>query len=663
MRMMILFLLLLGSLPLQAMPFGGPSHVKVEVVPESSTYEAGADNWVAIRLQMEPNWHVYWKNVGDSGLATQFEFQLPPGMEVKELLWPTPELFDTQGLVSYGYSGEAIWLANLTGGAPGQVNLQVDWLECEEVCIPGSAKTSFSWTGGPGDPALFERARAAIPMATENFGEFSVRGQSLVWRPPHDGVESWTFFPEDDGWLIYAEPQVYTPVEGLKLALEDDADTTQPLRGVMVGTSQGQVSFASAGTWQLGATGAQAEPSGATEAPPLALMLLFAFIGGLLLNIMPCVLPVLSIKIMQLLDHRDGGTPLPAALAYTAGVLISFTLLALGLILLRGAGAELGWGFQLQNPLVICFLMGLFLLLGLNMFGLFEIGLGLVGVDERAKGKGKLLSIFGSGALATAAATPCSAPFMGAAVGYALTLDAAASLLIFFFLGLGMAFPFLMVGFFPAALKLLPKPGAWMLTFKQFMGFLLMATVAYLFHVLVTLVDDSDRILNVGLALVLLAFGAWVYGKGSGWLNRVLVVLSLAGTVWMMGPTNKHIPWEEFDEKAIEKHVGAGRPVFIDFTASWCTNCKVNERRVLETPETLALLQSTGVVPMKGDWSNLNEDISRYLAKLGRNSVPVYAVIDPRAPDRPKLLPEALLFSHLEDAFESLSQPLPKDVP
>lgn len=634
------------------------SHVTAELFTEKEQYDPKGSNWIAIRFTMEPDWHVYWKNVGDSGLPTTFDFDLPAGVQVVQSLWPTPVSFDTAGLISYGYGDEATWLFELTGGpAEPEGMVTVEWLECALVCIPGSTLLDISWKGKAGSPTIFEKARSKIPMPADSFGSMKHQGDHLLWTPNEVNAKSWFFFSEDENWVRYGQEQVWTQGEGLKVPIEEDAPKSGNIKGVLTGFGEKGEPLASIeSSWILGED--ESPETAAEEASSgLLMMLTFAFLGGLLLNVMPCVLPVLSLKIMQLLDHREDRSAWKPSLAYTAGVLISFQALAFVLILLRQGGNELGWGYQLQDPYVICGLISLFLLLGLNMFGVFEIGVGLVGVDEKVKGKGRLISSFGSGALATAAATPCSAPFMGVAIGFALTVDTATNLLIFLFLGLGMAFPFLLVGFIPGALKLLPKPGAWMVTLKQGMGFLLMATVAYLFHVLVTLIDDHDWILNIGLGLVTLSFAAWVYGRSTSVVGKLIAILSVVVSIWLMGPRQKHFEWEKFSEVAIQNHIESGSPVFIDFTASWCTNCKVNERRVLETSRASELFTRTGVIPMKADWSRFDPEITKYLSKLGRNSVPVYAVIDPKRPNTPTLLPEALSFVNLEEALTPLSKP------
>ena len=636
------------------------SQVSAEVFTETSKYDPKGSNWIAVRLSMAEGWHIYWKNVGDSGLPTSFQLEMPDGIEVKQILWPAPISFDTDGLVSYGYHGKATWLIEIGGGsADPKGKLLIEWLECADVCLPGSTRLDLAWSEGGNTKEIFSEARRFIPISSDGFGSMQHKGDHLLWKPSKEGSHNWKFFPEDEGWVVYGKAQTWDSQLGLKIPIQEDIPSSGSIKGVIQGyDEEGATTVSIEGNWSLGSNPAT-DSAPSNTAGHLLWMLLFAFIGGLLLNVMPCVLPVLSLKIMQLLDHREERQAWKPSLAYTAGVLLSFQSLALVLILLRQGGSELGWGYQLQDPLVICGLLALFLLLALNMFGVFEIGVGLVGVDEKVKSKSKglLLSSFAGGALATAAATPCSAPFMGAAVGFALTLDPMMNLLIFFFLGLGMAFPFLVIGFVPGALRFLPKPGMWMVTLKQGMGFLLMATVAYLFHVLVTLIDDSDRILNIGFALVLISFGAWVYGRSHAWKGRLLALVAVLASGWLMGPTEKHINWAPFNEDDIEKHLKAGTPVFIDFTASWCTNCKVNERVVLETDRAKTLFEKTGVIPMKADWSRFDPDITRYLSKLGRNSVPVYAVLNPDNPDVPQLLPETLTFSHLEEALIPFSEP------
>jgi thiol:disulfide interchange protein DsbD len=385
------------------------------------------------------------------------------------------------------------------------------------------------------------------------------------------------------------------------------------------------------------------------------LILLMAFGGGLLLNLMPCVLPVLSVKILHVVDQPQGKSPLGSSLAYTLGVLVSFWVLAAVILSFRAAGEELGWGFQLKNPWVVYALMVTFLVFALNLFGLFEVGLSLVGIDQKAKpGHGVGASFF-SGVLASVAATPCSAPFMGTAVGATLTLAPFSAVLVFTALGLGMAFPFLLAGFVPAWTKYLPKPGAWMLTFKQVLGFVLMGTVAFMLYIMSVITTDSEYLLWVCLSLVVISVGLWIWGKWAlpgmphagryrvlGWAMIVLAIL-------MVVPEESYEDeWRPFSEAEIQKTLANGQAVFVDFTAKWCLSCKVNEKAVLSRPETFELFRSQNMVPFKADWTKADPVITKALEKLGRNSVPVYVIYRPEAPTKPVLLPQVLTTSIFE---------------
>ena len=693
----IVFLLLVQA-PLQALPKEKSKNVVVELSLESNEFKAQGDNWVALQFKMAPQYHIYWKNYGEVGLATKFKFDLPEGLVLSELLWPQPERFELDGIVSYGYKKQVVFLANFKGTWPlgTELKAQVDWLECYQTCQPGKASLSWKWgalsSNSVGDVELFKSARANVPVVVKDFGTMTHQGQVLLWKGEAENLEAIlnkalseqghrlattdknlkvlsrvSFFPLARGWMEDSKVQVFNMEQGrvaLQLPLKDNT-LTGSIQGVLrFWNDQGLALATVECEWPVSPASASAPmDNNIPQVNSLLWMLLLAFLGGLILNVMPCVLPVLSIKMMHILEHSNSGkkSHFAPALAYTLGVVCSFVALALTLIFLRKAGEGLGWGFQMQSIGVVCGLMVVFLLMGLNLFGVFEVGLSLVGVDQKAPSKGgKLTSAFASGTLATMAATPCTAPYMGAALGYALTLNTLESLSIFISLGLGMASPFLVVGLFPRCLGFLPKPGAWMLTFKQAMGFLLMGTVAYLYYVAATLVDEKDQLLNIGFALVLFSIAAWIYGQwgyGQGLkvaFSRTLALLFCIGAVFLMRPAPRYIQWLPYEESKLTQLLEQGQPVFLDFTASWCLSCKANEQRALNRADTAELFKKHGIVAMKADWSKYDPSITLALEKLGRNSVPVYALYSPASPQQPLLLPEILQFSDLEQAAAKL---------
>jgi thiol:disulfide interchange protein DsbD len=420
-----------------------------------------------------------------------------------------------------------------------------------------------------------------------------------------------------------------------------------------------------------------APPAVTPAAAPTATLLPvlgFAFLGGLILNLMPCVLPVLSLKVFSLIKHAgdEAGGAWKQGVAFTAGVLVSFWILAGLLIALESAGNHLGWGFQMQSPGFVLALVFLFFLLGLNLFGVFELGTSLVGLDAKATSHlGGLPSSFANGALATLAATPCTAPFMGSAVGFAAQQPAAISLLVFTALALGMAAPYLALTTFPGALRLVPKPGAWMETLKQFMGFLLMGTVIFLVYVFGALTGPDSVPMLLG-ALLLAAVAAWIFGRASSPLREPVTriawtLIALALLVAAIGEgiklTHDTPPaanasasdgWQPWSPAAVQQALAQGRPVFVDFTAAWCLSCKVNEQVALDVDSTRKLFSDKHVALFRGDWTHSDPQISETLRQFNRNGVPLYLVYSPRNPATPQVLPEVLTPGVVQDALQRL---------
>ncbi|MYA77316.1 MAG: thiol:disulfide interchange protein, partial [Gemmatimonadetes bacterium] len=406
---------------------------------------------------------------------------------------------------------------------------------------------------------------------------------------------------------------------------------------------------------------------------------LFALIGGLILNLMPCVLPVLSIKVLGFI-HQAGDDPAKArrhGLVFTAGVLVSFLALAAVLIALRAGGEQLGWGFQLQSPVFIVILSVIIFMFGLSLFGVFEIGTSLVGLGGRMDSGSGLGGSFLSGVLATVVATPCTAPFMGVALGYALTQSAAQSLAIFGFLGLGMALPYLTLSSVPALLRYVPKPGAWMESFKQFMGFLMMATVVWLLWVL-NLQTDPNLVALVMVLLVLVALGSWILGRwggiASGSRSRIaaraaaaVIIIASMVTVLSQVPApakadrtaaastySAGLEWEPFSRQLVQDLRASGKSVFVDFTAAWCLSCQVNKRVALSDRRVVEQFETLGVVPVQADWTSRDPEITRALAEFGRNSVPLYVLYTGGPDSVPEILPELLTPGLVLDALKKV---------
>jgi thiol:disulfide interchange protein DsbD len=400
-----------------------------------------------------------------------------------------------------------------------------------------------------------------------------------------------------------------------------------------------------------------------------------AFLGGLILNLMPCVLPVLSLKVFSLIRHagENPGTAWKQGVAFTVGVVISFWVLAGLLIALRAAGNHLGWGFQMQSPGFVLALIFLFFLLGLNLFGVFELGTSLVGLDAKASGRvgSGLTSSFLNGALATLAATPCTAPFMGSSVGFAAEQPPFVALLVFTALALGMAAPYLLLTIFPAALRFVPKPGAWMETVRQIMGFLLLATVIFLIYVFGALVG-SEQIPALLAVLLVAGLAAWIYGRWAGPGNAATVrlialVLTLVALDYaicrgvelshaMPATTTQESSdgWQPWTPAAVDQALAQNKPVFVDFTAAWCLSCKVNEQVALETDAVRQAFAQKKVALFRADWTHSDPTISAVLEKYHRDGVPLYLLYSPAAKDSPQILPEVLTPGTVLEALRKL---------
>lgn len=533
---------------------GGEGHTRASLRLEAPAVSPGVTFWAAVRLEMDPGWHTYWKDPGDSGMATKIQWRLPSGFIAGEIHWPRPEVISLPPLTDYGYHGEAVLLVPIT--APERIETssvvigaRVDWLECQEVCVPGKADLSVELPVLP----------APSPPSAETARFFAAVRSKI---PP----------PEEDPYAF-------------------------------------------------------ARKRTALSAP---WALLLAFIGGLLLNLMPCVLPVLSIKVLGFLKDA-GAAGRKNAWLYAAGVIVSFWILSGALLTLRAAGQPLGWGFQLQSPGFVTVLILLFFILGLNLLGIFEVGTSLVGLAAHGNRTGSPAA-FLSGALAVLVATPCTAPFMGPAIGYAVTQPPVQSLAVFTSLGIGLALPYVALAHFPTALRWVPRPGPWMGTFKQFMAFLFFGTSLWLLWVL-GLQGGINTLMRVLVGLWVLGVAAWVYGplrEGASDSRRkkgtfaALFLLALGLIAAFPGKSVPTIPWEPYSETRLTEARQQGKPAFVDFTAAWCLTCQVNERTTLSSRAVQKAFQDHAVVPLKADWTNRDPVITAALERHGRSGVPLY---------------------------------------
>ncbi|MBI3924947.1 MAG: thioredoxin family protein [Armatimonadetes bacterium] len=665
------------------------NHVEAELVAASNAVQPGSEFWVALRLKMDPRWHTYWKNPGDSGLATSLEWQLPAGFEAGPIEWPYPERIDTQGLVGYAYSDQVFLLTRMRApkelkpGQPMKLRARAAWLACEESCIPGDAdlELTLAVSQDPGAPSAWAQSIAAtldkLPRTDQPvMAQAGWDGRSIaVAFPLSQPADKAEFFPSEDGLIDDAAPASFRALDsGVELRLaapEGEAAKPTRLAGLLVVEDDRGQTLSYWVDTAIGLNPPAGTPTSgpSTEVPAsFAVSLGLAFLGGMLLNLMPCVFPVLSIKVLGFVEqaNHDKSQPWKHGVVFAAGVLVSFWVISGALLALRAGGEKLGWGFQLQSPQFVVAVACLFLLIALNLLGVFEVGEELQSLGDLADHKTGFAGSFWTGVLATVVATPCTAPFMGAAVGATLTLPAVYSVLIFSSLGLGMAFPYVLLTSVPALLNRVPRPGAWMITFKQLMAFPMLLTSVWLAWVLGKQLG-VDAVATLLGFMVLIALGAWVLGRWGldGERSRKRELARLVASVLMLGsiglamvrvePDAESIEWQVFSPELVERLREEGKPVFVDFTAAWCLSCQVNEKVALASHPVRERFRALGVEAVKADWTNRDEAITRALESFGRNGVPLY-VYYPAGGADPIVLPEVITPQIVLKALEGGSE-------
>jgi thiol:disulfide interchange protein DsbD len=660
--------------------------VRVELLSETASIRPGETFWVGIRQEITPGWHTYWGvNPGDAGEPTRIEWTLPAGVTAGEIAWPYPSRFPVGIAMSYGYENAVVLPIPMTvsdAAAPGTtltLRGQAFWLVCAKVCVPEEAPVALNVpvTAEPPRPdprgtSLIAAARRTLPVpspwpasyaATPEMVTLSVTTRDLA---PERVAEVW-FYPSRWGAIAHAAPQ-RARLEPGRVTLEvergqlSEAATT-PLDGVLV------VAERLDGGIVRQAFALRAEPRPAANARATLWALLLALGGGLVLNLMPCVLPVLSVKALALVNHAGERPVLRRhGLVYTAGVLVSFAAVAGALLALRAGGQQIGWGFQLQSPTVVTLLAYVLFAVALSLSGVFTVSGRLAGAGHALAGRAGYTGSFFTGALATVAATPCTAPFMGVAVGYAVTQPWPIALLIFEALALGLALPFLLLTLLPEWRRFLPSPGPWMERLKQALAFPLYASVAWLVWVVSQQTGPSGVAAALG-GLVLVGFAAWLHQASRGarlsWRRvATLAVAALALGAVALGPLTAAVSsppsaargdgWEPFSDARLTELRAAGKPVFVNVTAAWCLTCLVNERVALRSPVVTEALARRGVATLKADWTNRDPAITRVLGSFGRNGVPLYLLYPAGASGAPAVLPQILSESALVDALDKL---------
>lgn len=687
-------------------------HVRAKIIAENTSLTPQAENRLAVVLEHAEGWHTYWRMPGDAGLVTEFTFTKPSNIKVTPPRFPLPERIRTGELIGFGYEGTTAF--PFTVEVPRQVrfgdrvtiSVKVDYLACADVCVPGTANASIrlplAVVGKPsGDEAAIKEAESLIPetIATDAVRAVIDENRIRIEVAPSAGIVEHTldFFPlEDDVLKLATDPVASITPENRTIQVEAAADFAaeprEKISGVLVadgGPAEGgwaieteiplvkgavaplpvQASAAAQTNGVEGVPAAAPVPAvPVSNAPSLGALtaIFFAFVGGIILNLMPCVFPVLSLKLLQLVDAaRKGEAIARHGIAFTAGVCATMLALSGVLLTLRGAGAALGWGFQLQNPAVVAGLILLFGAITANLAGLYEFTLG-TGVANMSFAKAKKDGVpqsFLTGVLAVIIASPCTAPFMGAALGYALTETVPVAVAVFLALGLGMSLPWLLLCIFPAWAAWLPKPGPWMETFRKVMAVPMALAILWLGWVLSKQVDFFGMMVVVaGLASLIVALwllGREQWGRGKNRpLMLFLLVLSIAGAFTVSAENfRRSTPavaddasgWGVWSEAAVSQALASGRPVFVDFTAAWCVTCQVNKVAALRTNDVARRMDELGYVRLTADWTNQNPDITKILAQFGRSGVPLYLIYRPDG--RIDVLPELLTKGIVLDAL------------
>jgi thiol:disulfide interchange protein DsbD len=685
----------------------GYAQVEASLVSAETSIQPGRPFTVALRFVHQPGWHTYWLNPG-TGLATKLDWKLPDGFKAGEIQWPAPHVLkDATGTVTgSGYDEELLLPveitppATLTSGNRITLAASATWLMCQDVCKPGSAAVQLTLPASgdvpPPDPqwnAKISQTLAHLPRTLAGWTTTVTRDAKtvrLTVKPagPVASAPTDLHFFSEDNYIGYELPQeVKSDGQGgfvltLQISPEGPPNPAKLLgvltsetgwqadpafRGLRIDVPFGAANAFAAPNSPLSARpGGQAlrsplSPAPATAVVSLPATLLLAFVGGLILNLMPCVFPVLGIKILGFVQQAgaDRRKVVTHGLVFASGVLLSFWMLAGVLAVLRAGGSQLGWGFQLQSPVFVFGLAAVMLVFALNMSGLFEFGLSATGTGAGLQMKSGLTGSFFTGVLATVVATPCSAPFLAPALGAALALSTFQSFVVFTAIALGLSLPYLLLSAFPGAVKLLPRPGAWMETFKQFMAFPLYATVGYLVWVLAGQVTENG-LLTVFFGLVLIAMGIWVYGRwrapgsspGRARFGLVggLVLLALgAWTGWPQPPAPTDIAWEPWSAERVAQLRTEGRPVYVDFTARWCATCQANKKLVFGSAEVRRVFAEKKFATLRGDWTNRDPKITAELARWSRSAVPFDLIYLPGRPN-PIELPELLTAGTVLDA-------------
>ena len=678
-RLLFLSLFFIG-LSVQAQPWKKPEPVQAELVSRFHDAVPGTEFEIGLLLRHDSKWHTYWKSTGDTGLPTRIQWSLPQGWNASEILWPTPAVFKIGDLVNYGYGDEVLLPVRISVPASAKVGsvqdikAEVSWLMCADQCVPGKASLTLAVQvadkdgGATKTSTLFEASHTAMPSPlSDASGVFDPKTHAVrVTFKSTEPFHHFYVFAEGDDSVVYGAPQ------SVSRSADKISVTLQGTDELKAGSQFSGVFAADGGPRKGGWAGSFSVPleSGTVAAPTVSddtlqtglsswLAVAMAFIGGLILNVMPCVFPVLSLKILSLVQDRQRINLPLHGVVFTLGVLLTMLVLAGVLIAVKSAGISVGWGFQLQSPIFVASLAVIFAAISVNLLGWFEFS------GVRVSGgsySNSLLNCFATGVLAVVAASPCTAPFMGAALGYALTASIRESIFVFLALGLGMSLPWLVLSLFPVLTAWMPKPGAWMNVFRKLMAIPMLLTMIWLLWVLSQQVSFTALVLYIA-AVISLCVCLFLYGKLQFSLltAKLPIVLSAACAVLLFAAASSPLfrqpdaavqAADAWSPQAVENALKAGKPVFVDFTASWCVTCQANKIAVLDREDIREAFKQHGVVFLVADWTNQNPDITQALESFGRSGVPLYILYSPEG--KTTVLPELLTKNIVIEALDKL---------
>ena len=669
---LFLILLLTTSSSLWSDSFFQASDSSVEVTSESEAMMKGDELLLGLNFKLTPGWHTYWKNPGDAGEGASVTWQLPKGFQASEILWPGPEAIPVEPLMTFGYEDEITLLTKIkaldAAVFPAIVKAKVSWYTCKDICVPQEANLELTIQNGEKVNTFFanELSNVFLNLPKELSSKHRVEAldDNYFLQMELDGntpVSSAYFFPEEYGLSSYSKEQILEINKNslsLQISQSEVDLKLQNFAGVLLLNNQDSRTFFNV---NLNLNNNQKQES--LSISELVLTVIFAFIGGLILNAMPCVFPILSIKILNFVEQSEGSKEkmIQHGLSFSAGVLVTFLSIAGVLLLLKSGGESIGWGYQLQSPLMVTILIYLFVAIGITFMSNLVLGGQLAQLGNINQGYGDITSSFLTGVLAVIVASPCTAPFMGSAVGIALLQPGFITIAIFVSLGLGFAAPYLLLSFYPSLLKVLPKPGAWMETLKQFMAFPMWGSALWLTWVLSGQVQ-TDSVLMVLLGALFIALGLWILEKNQSsdgfakWMSLSSVTILLGAALWLAPTDYENIEQDtssdlnSYSPELLDSLLAENKPVFLNFTADWCITCKVNEAIVLNQVSIKNALESKGIVYLKADWTRKDETIANKLAEYGRTGVPLYLLYSSEGIPviLPELLTEDMLLSYIE---------------